>query len=307
LFIGWLAAAVISFAVPLSGNLLQRQSETYTVSVDVDLVLLNVLALDKNGAAVAGLQQADFKVYENGRLQQLALFGGQDAPATIGLIVDTSASMARRWTEIHRAVEAFAAESNPRDEMFIIYFSDETHSPQPQNKPFTNDPDELKAAITGVRPVGRTALYDAISAGFDHLKKGRYEKKILVILSDGADNASTRSFEQILAAAQQSSVTLFTIGVYEPEADDRDPKVLRRLASATGGEAWFPRNDIELHETWLRIAAGVRTQYTLGYYPQKSGDGAFRKVKVIATSPGRPKISVHTRPGYFAWGKANRK
>jgi VWFA-related protein len=299
LFINLFAALVMSLGDPPAGPL-QRQTEPYTVSVNVDLVLLNVVALDKNGDAVAGLKQADFKVYEDGRLQQLALFAGQDSPATIGLIVDSSASMARRWAEVRRAVETFITTSNPDDEMFIVYFSEETHFPLPHNKPFTNDVDVLKEAIAGVRPVGRTSLYDAISAGFDHIKKGRFEKKILVILSDGKDNASTHKFEQILAAAQEPSVTLYTVGVYEPEADDRDPKVLKRLASATGGEAWFPRNDAELHETWRRIAAGVRTQYTLGYYPQKGGDGTFRKVKVVATSPSRAKISVNTRPGYFA-------
>jgi VWFA-related protein len=306
LFIGLFAALIIGFGDPPAA-LRQRQTEPYTVSVNVDLVLLNVLAFDKNGNAVAGLKQADFKVYEDGRLQQLGLFAGQDSPATIGLVVDSSASMARRWPEVRRAVEVFATESNPRDEMFIVYFSDETHFPQPRSEPFTNDVETLREAIASVRPVGRTALYDAISAGFDYVKKGSFEKKILVILSDGADNASTRSFEQILAGAQQSSVTLFTIGVYEPEADDRDPKVLKRLASATGGEARFPRDDAEFHDTWRRIAAGVRTQYTLGYYPQKSSDGTFRKVKVLATAPGGAKVAVHTRPGYFARGKSENR
>jgi Ca-activated chloride channel homolog len=303
---GLLAAAVVGFVVP-SEHIHQRQSEPYTVSVDVDLVLLNVIALDKNGRAVPGLKQANFKVYEDGRLQQLALFAGQDAPATIGLVVDSSASMARRWPEVRRALEAFASESNPSDEMFLIYFSDETQFPLPQDKPFTNDVDVFKEAIGRVRPIGRTALYDAISAGLDYVKNGRFEKKILVILSDGADNASARSFEQILTATQQSSVTVYTIGVYEPEADDRDPKALKRLASATGGEAQFPQNDAEFHATWRRIAAGIRTQYTLAYYPQNSGNRTFRKIKVLVTSAGGMKVSVHARPGYFARTKSENR
>jgi VWFA-related protein len=304
LYIGFFALIFTAFAAPATPVLIQRES--FTVSVDVDLVLLNVHALDKKGDAVAGLKQSDFRVYEDGRLQQVAFFAGQDAPATIGIVVDSSASMARRWSEVRRAVEAFATASNSVDEMFIVYFSDETHLPLPQSMPFTNNVDILKDVIAGVRPLGRTALYDAISAAFDHVRKGRFEKKILVILSDGADNASTQKFDQVLAAAQQSSTTLYTIGVYEPEAHDRDPKVLKRLASVTGGEAHFPRNDAELHATWRQIAAGIRTQYTLGYYPQQGGDGTFRKIKVIAATSA-PKISVHTRPGYFARAKSERK
>jgi VWFA-related protein len=225
---------------------------------------------------------------------------GQDAPATIGLIVDSSASMARKWTEVQRAVATFAADSNPRDEMFVIQFSDEIQWPLPQGQAFTNDAEEIKTAMMKVSPSGRTALYDAIAAGFDHLKKGHCEKKILVILSDGADNGSVEGFEELLAAAQQASVTLYTIGLYEPEAKDRNPKVLKRLAAVSGGEAYFPQYEEELQAAWRRIAGGVRTQYTIGYYPQKPGDGTFRKIKVSAKSPGGSKLSVHTRPGYFA-------
>ena len=300
-----LAVTLIGIVFPISGSVLSRQREPYTVSVDVDLVLLNVRALYRNGEVVTGLPKDNFKVYEDERLQELAVFIGQGAPATIGLVVDSSASMARKWTEVQRAVATFAEESNPRDEMFIIQFSDEIHWALPQAKAFTTDAEEIQEAMMKVSPSGRTALYDAIAGGLDHLKKGRFEKKILVILSDGADNASVQDFEQLLAAARQASVTLYTIGFYEPEAEDRNPKVLKRLAAVTGGEAYFPRSEEELQATWRRIADGVRTQYTLGYYPLKPGDGTFRKVKVVVKSPGGAKLSVHTRPGYLARMRRN--
>ena len=185
--------------------------------------------------------------------------------------------------------------------MFIVQFNENIYWPLPAAKPFTSDAGELKQAIEKLSASGRTALYDAIAAALDHLKEGRFERKILIILSDGGDNASRRDFQKLLVAAQQASVTLYTIGFYEPESADRNPKVLKRLAEATGGEAYFPRSEKELHEIWRRTASGIRNQYTLGYYPaDRTHDGTYRKVRVRVESPSRPKMSVHTRPGYFA-------
>lgn len=300
MFCKTLLAVILAAALPISRSSISRQREAYTVSVDVDLVLLNVRVLYKNGEVVRGLKQDDFKVYEDGRLQDLTLFVGQDAPATIGLVVDSSGSMTPKWRELQRAVATFGAESNPRDEMFIVEFNDQTHWPLPAEKPFTNDVEEIERVMRTMFPFGRTALYDATASAFGHVQKGQFDRKILVILSDGADNASVLDLDHLLEIAQQANVTLYTIGFYNLEAEDRNPKVLKRLASATGGQAYFPENETQLHDAWRRIANGIRMQYTLGYYPVHRGDGTFRKLRVMVANPRGERLLIQTRPGYFA-------
>ena len=169
--------ALIGVLLAVSGNAASRQREPYTVAVEVDLVVINVHVLDKDGRAITGLTQNDFKVYEDGRLHELALFIGQDAPATIGLVVDSSASMAPRWPEVRRALASFVDGSNPEDEMFIVQFNENIYWPLPEAKAFTSDAGELKQTIEKLSASGRTALYDAIAAALDHLKEGRFERK----------------------------------------------------------------------------------------------------------------------------------
>jgi VWFA-related protein len=150
------------------------------------------------------------------------------------------------------------------------------------------------------RAEGTTALYDALKLSLGHLKDGTRQRKAIVLLSDGGDNASTTKLEDVLDLAQQSSATIYCIGIYDPSQKDRNPSVLKKIAKITGGEAYFPKTLAELHAIWPRIAGAIRGQYTIGYVSANAlKDGEYRKVKITATRKGKS-LDVRTRAGYVA-------
>ena len=204
-----------------------------------ELVVLPVSVTDAGGNIVLGLKQQDFHVFEDGRPQEITLFRQGDSPVTVGLIVDHSRSMGLRLPEVATAVSAFARSSNRQDEMFVVDFNDDVSVELLDGKAFSNDAKELEKAVTAVSARGRTALYDAISEGLLHIKLGHCERKALIIVSDGGDNASQQKFSQVLAEAQRSQVAIYSIGLVTDDADE-NPTVLRRLSKATGGIAYFP-------------------------------------------------------------------
>jgi Ca-activated chloride channel family protein len=271
-----------------------------TISVKTELVLLPVSVTDPKGNVVLGLTQQNFRVYEDGRQQEISLFQQGDTPVTVGLIVDHSRSMGPKLDEVAAAVAAFARSSNPNDEMFVVDFNDGVSVELMDGKPFTHDPKELEKAIGAVRARGRTALYDAIAEGMIHLQLGHSERKALIIVSDGGDNASIQKFPQLLAQARQSQVVIYSIGLIT-EDGDANPNVLRHLAKATGGIAYFPDAKNTVANVSTQIARDLREQYTLGFVPEKADKpNAFRKIEVKAEAPGHAKIKVRTRSGYSA-------
>ena len=175
--------------------------------------MLPVNVTDAKGNAVLGLSEQDFRVYEDGRLQKIALFQQGDTPITVGLIVDHSRSMGSQLPEVADAVSSFARSGNPRDEMFVVDFNDDVSVELLNGKPFTDDPKELAKAVSAVRARGRTALYDAVAEGLLHLQLGHYERKALIIISDGGDNASTQKLSQVLELARKSQVVIYSIGL----------------------------------------------------------------------------------------------
>jgi Ca-activated chloride channel family protein len=271
-----------------------------TISVESALVALPVRVTDANGNVVPGLTQEAFSVFEDGRLQKLTLFQQEDAPVTVGLVVDHSRSMGPKLPEVAAAVSAFAHSSNSQDEMFVVDFNDDVWLQMLGGRPFTNDPRELEKAVAIVSARGRTALYDAVAEGLNHLRFGHCEKKALIIVSDGGDNASHQKFSQVLALAQQSQVVIYSI-VLQGDGQEENPGVLRRLSKSTGGIAYFPRSAETIASISALIARDLRDQYTLGFAPEKqSSDASFRKIQVKVAAPGRTKLHVRYRPGYFA-------
>ncbi len=223
---------------------------------------------------------------------------------TVGLIVDHSRSMGPKLSEVADAVTAFSHSSNFQDEMFVVDFNDDVSVELLDGKPFTNDPKELANAVFLVRARGRTALYDAVAEGLIHLKLGHYDRKALIIVSDGGDNASQNSLPQVLALAQQSQVVIYSIGLIG-DTEEVNPSVLRRLAKATGGIAYFPSGTSTVGRISGEIARDLREQYTLGFAPERrAGSQSFQKIQVKVNAPGHGKIRVRTRPGYFV-GKEN--
>lgn len=264
-----------------------------------ELVVLPVSVTDANGNFISGLGSQNFRVYENGRLQQVTAFQDGDTPVTVGLIVDHSRSMAPKLAEVATAVSTFAQSSNPQDEMFVVDFNDSVSVELLDGKPFTNDPHELAKAVSAVRARGRTALYDAVAEGLLHLQLGQWDKRALIIVSDGGDNASGQKYSQILALAQRSQVSIYCVGLADAD-EEGNPEVLRRLSKATGGIAFFPTSRQSVVEISQRIARDLREQYTLGFAPEKAGSsGSFRQLSVKVSAPGRGKLQVRTRPGYF--------
>ncbi len=270
------------------------------ISVRSELVALPVRVTDAHGIVVSGLNLQDFSVFEDGRPQKLTLFQQEDAPVTVGLVVDHSRSMGPKLAEVSAAVSAFAHSSNPQDEMFVVDFNDDVWLQILSGKPFTHNVKDLETAIAAVSARGRTALYDAVAEGLKHLRLGHCEKKALIIVSDGGDNASHQKFSQILALAQRSQVVIYSI-VLQGDGQEENPGVLRRLSKSTGGISYFPRSAETIASVSALIARDLRDQYTLGFAPeQQTTDASFRKIQVKVSAPGRTNLHVRYRPGYFA-------
>jgi Ca-activated chloride channel homolog len=263
-----------------------------------DVVVLPVSVTDADGNFISGLSRQSFRVYENGRLQSVTSFREGDTPVTVGLVVDHSRSMGPKLEGVAAAVSVFAHSSNSQDQMFVVDFNDDVSVEIMDGKPFTSDPGELAHAISYVRARGRTALYDAVAEGLIHVQLGRWDRKALIIVSDGGDNASREKLSQVLAQAQRSQVVIYSIGLEDAE-EEENPGVLRRLSKDTGGIAFFPPSG-SVVDVSKRIARDLREQYTLGFVPEKTDTkDSFRPIKVKVDAPGHGKIHVRARSGYF--------
>ena len=280
-----------------------RDAGSFRISVDVALVVLPATVTDRQGGFVSDLGVRDFVVFEDGKQQNIQLFRNEDIPVTVGLVVDQSTSMLRKLAEVSAAARSFVQSSNPNDEMFVVNFHEIVSLGLPSQVRFTNNTLLLENAITAKPTGGETALYDAIAKALEELQAGTRDKKVLIVVSDGGDNASARSLTQVMKLAGQSSAVIYTIGVFDEDDPDRNPGVLRRLAQATGGEAFLPKQLAEVAPICERIARDIRHQYTIGYVPTiASRSGAYRTIRVIARVKGR-ELSVRTRTGYIAGGE----
>lgn len=278
-----------------------RQDGQATIRVNVDVVVLHASTRNRKGVLVSGLSREDFQVYEDGVLQQIQSFSHEDIPVTVGLVVDASGSMRPKHPEVVAAALAFVRSSHPDDQMFVVTFNENVTFGLPAGIPFTDQAAQLQAALSGIVPTGKTALYDAVAAALQHLRKGQRDKRVLIVVSDGADNASQHQLEQIMTAAGQSDAIIYTIGLFEQDDPDKNPGVLKRLARATGGEAFLPESAKDVVPVFERIALDIRNQYTITYAPaNRAQDGTYRTIRVNAVAPGQGRINVRTRSGYYA-------
>jgi len=280
-----------------------RDQDNLRFSTEVNLVVLQATVRDRAGHAVAGLGEHDFEVYQDGAPQPIRLFRHEDTPVTIGLVVDHSGSMREKLGEVTAAARTFVRASNPEDQMFVVNFNEDVSLGLPRGTRFSNSADELGTAIWAAPALGKTALYDAIIEALQGLQKGERDKKALIVISDGGDNASHSSLDRVLKMAEESSAVIYTIGIFSEDDPDRNPKVLGRLAHETGGEAFFPSEPKETVEICERIARDVREQYTVGYSSMKGKPGAYHTIRVTAKSKEHGKLSVRTRAGYIAGGE----
>jgi VWFA-related protein len=302
------AMAILPLAAALPGQPARPgnspQYDTGTViRTDVRLVDLHTTVIDKSGHLVTNLPQSAFTVYENGVKQQVRKFMREDVPVSMGLIVDNSGSMRLKRSAVEAADLALVSDSNRDDEVFIVNFNDEAFLDLPPGKNFTNDIQEMKEALTRVDSRGGTALFDAIRMSIGWVKeKGHKDKKVLVVVTDGNDNSSAITLENLVKAAQQSEVLIYAVGLLSEEVHSQAKsaeKALKALAVATGGEAYFPKEVSEVERIAHQVARDIRGQYTIQYTPSNTAmDGGYRQIKVAVDAPGRP--TVRTRSGYYA-------
>jgi Ca-activated chloride channel homolog len=278
-----------------------QSSQPYRISTNVNLMVLHPIVRDRKGQFVSNLRQQDFEVYEDGVRQSIQMFDHEDVPVTVGLVIDHSGSMRHKLPEVIAAARTFINSSSPRDEMFVVNFNDSVTLGLPESIRFSDRPDQLARAISNTPAAGETALYDAVIAALGEVQAGAPEQKVLVVISDGGDNASAHSLREALQRAGTSSASIYTIGIFEEDDPDRNPDVLRHLAKATGGEAYFPTRLDEVVAVCERIARDIRHQYTVGYAPTRTAEtSAFRSIRVTAEESGRGKLLVRARSGYIA-------
>jgi Ca-activated chloride channel family protein len=300
LLIGLVGGAELQAPAPAAA----QSPGPYQISVNVDFVVLNATVRDGKGRFATDLSEQDFQVYENGVRQTIRLFRHEDIPVTVGLVVDHSGSMRPKLKDVIAAAQTFVKSSSPEDEMFVVNFNEKVTVGLPDNLPFSNRSEDLGSAVANAPTTGMTALYDAVFEARKHLQAGSREKKVLIVISDGGDNASGHNQAEVFKMAEQSTTLVYTIGIFDESDPDRNPDVLRRLAGVTGGEAFFPGEYKEVVEICERIARDIRNQYTIGYLSSSAAKpGAFLSIRVAAAAAGRGKLSVRARSGYRAGGE----
>jgi Ca-activated chloride channel homolog len=298
---GCIALVQAAAQVPAPGRSPQQGSEpgAFQISVDVALVVLGATVRDHQGHAVTQLTREDFEVFEDGRPQEIRLFRHEDTPVAVGLVIDHSGSMREKLGEVTTGARAFVRSSNSRDQMFVVNFNEAVSQGLPSGMRFSDSVEQLAAAVWGEPAAGTTALYDAIVEGLRRLQEGAREKKVLIVISDGGDNASKTPLDRVVKMAEQSNAMIYTIGIFEPDDPDGKPAVLRRLAHETGGQAFFPSQLSETVEICERIAKDIRDQYTIGYSSaNEKRDGVYHKIRLTARSKTGGKLTVRTRAGY---------
>jgi len=283
-----------------------------SIKASVDLVVLHVTISDEAGQFVSDLKKGDFKVFENKIEQNISVFTREDIPVTMGLVIDNSGSMREKREQVNSAAMTFVKTSNPQDEAFVVNFNDEYYLDTDGD--FTSDPKDMDNALSRIDTRGSTALYDAVIGSLEHLKKGHKDKRVLLVITDGDDDASRKTLADTMKEAEQSNAAIYTIGVFSADDRKNDKKMVRRsskelkeLAEVTGGMAYFPETLDEVKPVCEQVARDIRNQYTIGYYPTNAEkDGTFRPVQVqLVSSQGHGKLSVRTRTGYYAQKSAS--
>jgi len=302
------AAAVVLFGAVLwagangSTAVAARAQDSPTFKARSDVVMLHVTVTDRRGRYLNGLGRDSFTIFDNGARQPLQLFLPEDAPATVGLLIDNSQSMQPNKRQVLIAGEAFVRTCNPRDEVFALTFNDAVRPVLDPAAPFTSDPATLRRALAAsISPHGRTALHDAIGSGLDYLERGSHERKVLVLVSDGGDNASSLDFETIASRVEASNVIVYAVGIVDPvEGSDADAKRLRRLAAATGGTVFFPDNPTQVTQSLARVAEDIRHSYVMAYaLADGTAASALHHLRVDVIPPTRGgQVVVRARSAY---------
>lgn len=290
------AAALWTLTVALGWG---QEDSGAVFRADARLVVLHATVVDKNGKLLTSLPKSAFRAYEDGVEQQVKIFRREDVPVSMGLIIDNSGSMREKRQRVEAAAIALVKASNPQDEVFIVNFNDEPY----QDVPFTNDIKRMEEGLARIDSRGGTAMRDAIYASISYAKsKGKHDKKVLVVVTDGNDNMSEVTLEKLVQEAQQQEVLIYTIGLLAEEERreaGRAKRALDTITRATGGQAHYPNLVDEVGKLALQVAHDIRNQYIIAYTPANQKlDGGFRQIRVTVSGSNRP--TVRTRTGYYA-------
>ncbi|HEY1203413.1 MAG: VWA domain-containing protein [Acidobacteriaceae bacterium] len=276
-----------------------QDEEPALFHADARLVVLNASVIDKSGKLVTGLPQTAFRPFEDGVEQQIKLFKREDVPVSMGIIIDNSASMKNKRQKVERAAQDLVANSNPQDEVFVINFNDDVY----RDVDFTSDPKKLAQGLARIDSMSGTAMRDAILSGVRYAKaKGKHDKKVLVVVTDGDDNMSEATLPELLREAQQREVLVYAIGLLSEEEHDaakRAREALAEITRSTGGHVWYPSDVDDVGRIALEVARDIRSQYIVAYTPSNPKlDGSYRQIRLAVTGPNHP--VARTRTGYYA-------
>ena len=265
-----------------------------------DLVVLHVNVFNGRSDAVSQLPQSAFNVFEEGQAQAITFFSAGDVPVAAGLVVDNSSSMLTRRAMVLAGSRAFVESSHPDDELFTVVFNEHVRLGLQDNLDFTKSQAQLQASLLKFPPGGKTALYDAVIDALDHLQGATLQKHVLIVLSDGDDNASRHSEADMLHRALRNDALVYSISTADDVHQTGNAKVLKQLAARTGGLAYFPENEPAIVHAFTEVAQNIRRGYSIGYVPtSRSEDGEYRRVKVTVRVPGQ-NLTVRVREGYTA-------
>jgi len=281
-----------------------RPGDKNPMRVDVDLALVNVTVTDPYNRLVTGLEQENFRVFEDNQEQEITHFSSEDVPVSIGVVMDLSGSMANKIDKSRMAALQFFKTANPQDEFFVVSFNERAEL----SSAFTTSVDDIQTRLMFTAAHGRTALLDAIYLGLSQMRGARNQKKALLVISDGGDNHSRYSEHDIREFAREADTQIYAIGLYDPAGsrgsveEVNGPALLNELSDMSGGRTFAVSNLNDLPDIAIKIGMELRNQYVLGYRPSNhKRDGKWRKIKVKLRPPkGLPPLNVYAKSGYYA-------
>lgn len=268
------------------------------IRTEVNLVELHAAVTDETGHLVTGLAREAFQLLVDDAPHPIVIFRGEDAPVTAGIVLDNSASMAPKESDVIAAALTFAKESNPLDKMFVVHFGDHVRLGLPPDQSFTDNVSILEGAVSNFQLGGTTALYDALLAAIAQARSANFGRKVLLVITDGGDNSSKAHLSDVLDSLRQDPVAIYPIGLFASEDRDAHPEILSQIAEDSGGQAFFPSTTQQASQTCIEIAKQIRAQYTFAFVG--ADDGKYHNIKVLASDPSHKTLTVETRAGYFA-------
>jgi VWFA-related protein len=289
---------LLLFFAPSPAHTQEPQQSPFKLNVDVDMVELSVSVTDEHDRPVGGLEKDNFVVTEDKVEQPISVFRHEDIPLSLGLVIDNSRSMEPRKARLDAAATAFVRHSNPEDETFIVHFDSEVRL----TRGFSRDLPSLEKSLAATQPFGETAIYDAVNVALGEMEKSKYRKKVILLITDGVDNASHANLDQTVEMVKRRGVAIYIVGLLSQSGGVQSETSLIRIAEGSGGHAYFPSTVEEARATIEQMARDLREQYTIGYFSTNPArNGAWRSVRIEIKTPGRAvsRLNAKYRHGYY--------